>query len=305
MLTWREFLESDMPACFRLQPEALASEIAGRERALKVWKDLLRSPAFVARTIEDDGRVIGFGSSVFVLPEFADNELADPRPHINSRIIASVVSRRSVVLSYDQVARANAQAGISTVFLSTVWWKTSTPAEFAEMMRVSAGSCAEAHAGYRLRKMLVELPLEFARQLLETHAGGIAIVREFPEIGRALAVFTKEASDRVTASVVSTIFHYVEPVLGFASRDQALLGVAVRGATDQEIAARLEISVAWVKKRWLFIFERIQDRKPGLFANLEVGSDGKRGPQRRHRVLSYIREHPEELRPYLPARREI
>jgi len=46
------------------------------------------------------------------------------------------------------------------------------------------------------------------------------------------------------------------------------------------------------------IFDRIEEVKPELSANLEAGSDGKRGPQRRHRVLSYMREHPEELRPY-------
>jgi hypothetical protein len=306
MMTWRELDESDLPTCLEMQPMSIGDEIVGRQTALKVWKDLLRSPAFVARVIEAaNGRILGFGSSLFVSPEFMDREMLNPRFGINSRIVASIASHESVALPYDQIARANAGAGLHTVFLSACWWKTSGPAEFAEMMRLSASSCSEALAGYRLRSAVVELTGEQARALESTHAGGWRLIRDFPEADRALTILTKEDSLTVTASIASTLFHYDEPVLGLRASDQQLLGVAQKGATDREVAVKLNLTVPAVKRRWLGVFARIEALKPHLFAKLAAGSDGKRGPQRRHRVLSYVREHPEELRPYAagPKRR--
>jgi hypothetical protein len=195
--------------------------------------------------------ILGFGSALFVSPEFMERELCNPRLGINSRIIASIAASESVALTYDQVARADAGGGLNVVFLSPCWWKTFGPAEFAEMMRLSASSCAEALAGYRLRRVVVELTGEMARALESTHAGGWRVIRDFPEADRALTIMTKEDSHTVAASIANTLFHYVEPVLGLRASDQQLLGVALEGATDPEVAAKLTLTVPAVKKRWL------------------------------------------------------
>jgi hypothetical protein len=234
-----------------------------------------------------------------------DRETLNPRLGINSRIIASIASNKSVALPYDQIARANAGAGLNAVFLTACWWKTSGPAEFIEMMRLSASSCSEALAGYRLRSALVELAGAQVRALDSTHAGGWRVIGNFPEADRALTILTKEDSHTVAASIANTLFHYDEPVLGLRASDQQLLGVALKGATDQEVAVKLNLTVPAVKRRWLGVFARTEASKPGLFAELGAGSDGKRGPQRRHRVLSYVREHPEELRPYASGRQRF
>jgi hypothetical protein len=53
-----------------------------------------------------------------------------------------------------------------------------------------------------------------------------------------------------------------------------------------------------VKKRWRSVFDKIAVKRPDLLP-LSAGAEvsGRRGPQKRHMVLAYIREHPEELRP--------
>ena len=79
--------------------------------------------------------------------------------------------------------------------------------------------------------------------------------------------------------------------------EQELLAAALSGQTDAELSADLELTVEATKKRWLSIFERIDQFKREILTQTAVDSDG-RGPQKRHRVVAYIRNHPEELRPF-------
>jgi hypothetical protein len=93
-------------------------------------------------------------------------------------------------------------------------------------------------------------------------------------------------------------------VMGFGKSDQELLLGALQGTTDPELAVKLCVSVSAIKKRWLSIFSRIEQVKPDLlpFSARKTATDAKRGLQRRHHILTYIRGHPEELRPYLRHR---
>jgi len=301
-LRWREALANDLEPCLEQQPHAWGDEIVGRVRALAIWNELLRSRALISGVIEtalpDSGRrILGFGSSVFVTPEFMDLETRSPRPGINSRIIASVASGKPVVLGQRDIARANAGTGLDAVFLSSVWWDTSNEVEFAEMMMASAGSCVEAHAGYRMRSVMVELSGQQVRALGRGIAG-FDVVGEFRDVDRALVRQRKEDAAGVSTNVSNLLFQYREPRLYLRNPDQQILIEALKGATDLELSFELGISVAAVKKRWRSIFIKVEDRMPDLFANYIASEDGKRGPQRRHMVLSYMRDHPEELRPF-------
>jgi hypothetical protein len=77
-----------------------------------------------------------------------------------------------------------------------------------------------------------------------------------------------------------------------------IVAAALKGATHQELSFELGISVPAVKKRWRSIYIEVEDHMPELFANYTAAEDGKRGPQRRHTVLAYMRDHPAELRPF-------
>ena len=82
---------------------------------------------------------------------------------------------------------------------------------------------------------------------------------------------------------------------------QQLLAAALNGATDEELGAELGLTVFAVKARWRSAFSRIAGIRPGLVE--DVNGLGGRGGQKRHRVVAYLREHPEELRPYAWKRR--
>ena len=130
-----------------------------------------------------------------------------------------------------------------------------------------------------------------------------------------------------SGSWVGALFEYEAPVLGFSRGEQSLLSAAISGTTDEQLAATLEISLPTIKKMWVSIYNRVEDHRPALIAEtddppvrnarvmaagadpgravaglLESGaSAGSRGREKRRRLLAYLRQHPEELRPVARA----
>jgi hypothetical protein len=116
--------------------------------------------------------------------------------------------------------------------------------------------------------------------------------------GRALGVVERADALAVPGSVGAMLFTYREPVLRFRNADQQLLSAALRGLTDEESARTMGLTLPAVKKRWASVFDHVARGKPELLPGLEDGLDRQtRGPQKRHYLLAYLREHPEELRP--------
>src|SRR5262245_27129018 len=93
------------------------------------------------------------------------------------------------------------------------------------------------------------------------------------------------------------MYRYKAPVLRLRPAEQSLLSAALAGKTDAELSAALGVSIEAIKKRWISIFERVEQFKSEILSQTDADSDG-RGPQKRHRVIAYVRTHPEELRPF-------
>ena len=79
--------------------------------------------------------------------------------------------------------------------------------------------------------------------------------------------------------------------------DQELLLAALEGLTDAELADVLGLKLPALKKRWASLFDRVGRVRPDLVPQSDHETAHTRGPQKRHRLLAYLREHPEELRP--------
>jgi hypothetical protein len=118
---------------------------------------------------------------------------------------------------------------------------------------------------------------------------------------RALFVADRESAFAVSGSIANFLFHYREPILSLRKEDQQLLAVALRGLTDEELSKALSLKVAAVKKRWAAVFGRVSAVKPELIPEV-AGSYAMRGRQKRHHLLAYLREHPEELRPVMSTK---
>jgi hypothetical protein len=299
---WRPITESDLTACLETQPACLGGDIVGRPAAMRVWRELLDHPSFHANVIESTRpisghRIVGCGMGVFVAKTCADAELRNPKPGINARIIASMTSAEPVVLTRDGIAKGNAGSGVDFVNMYGTWRDGILNADqLAEVQALLGTSFIEHFAGYRFNRILKEAigadRIAFARA-----TGTYRIVVEFKETRSALAVVTRESALASPYSLAAALYRYRPPALRLSPAEQKLLGAALFGKTDAELSDALGLRIEAIKKRWLSIFARVDEFKPDILAPSDVDSDA-RGPQKRHRVVAYIRAHPEELRPY-------
>jgi hypothetical protein len=299
---WRPIRESDLVNCLGLQPACLGDQIVGRDAAIRVWRALLDNPSFNGTVLESEApiaghKIVGCGLGVFVTRGFADGEIANPEPGLNARIVSSLAQKESVVLSHAEIAAANAGGGLDFVNMYGTWREHALNSDqLAEVQALLGTSFVERLGGYRFHRVLKEVigtsAIRFARA-----TGTYRLVAEFPESESALAVVTRESALAAPYSVAAMLYRYRAPVLRLRPVEQTLLEAALSGKTDTELSAGLGLSVEAVKKRWLSIFARIDRFMPEILIQPSLDHDG-RGPQKRHRVLAYIRAHPEELRPY-------
>jgi hypothetical protein len=262
-------------------------------------------------------RILGFGAMVFVVSDFADREIASPRPGLNARLIASIAEERRVVLDAVQLRRANTFEGLSCVTLYTSWRRgiALAEAQLDEIRRLFAAKALEDLSGYRLRVMLTELV--DPEQIAFAASWRVFRIVPFQHDGqtegsfawtppRAMGICERREALATPGSVAALVFHYSEPVIHFGDADRELLQAALAGATDGELVKRLGLTMSALKKRWASLYRRVAAANPDLIPEADDDPDRlTRGRQKRHHVLTYVREHPEELRPHeRPRRRE-
>lgn len=313
-MKWRSLHEEDLSDCLDIAGPRAGFDLVGPKRGTEIWKDLLRSSAFNAAVIETQTpiaghRIVGFGSSVFVSPCFADHELSMPRPGLNSRILQSIERSQSVVLSSIELRHSNTYSLLDLVVLCGCWIPSSLPREkVTQVQALLAMSFLEHHLGYRLRMLISEAVGEADRQfaedsrswktICEFEANSQSSLPDGCKIKRSLVAISRSDALEMPGTVASILFHCFAPTLGLSSADKRLLIAAIRGLTDIELSSELQISVPAVKKRWLAIFERVRMNCPDILVEIYDEPDSEtRGKQKRHRVLDYVRRHPEELRP--------
>ena len=274
----------------------------------------MRSRSFHSAVIEANSpiaghRIIAFGASVFVSRAFADEEVSNPRPGLNARIIASIDSSQTVVLNDAELRSANTKGGLDLVVLYPQWRKDILSFEqISEVQMLLASSFLEHHRGFRFNRLISETMNEEERKSYTEPTGVLQTVSDFREFysqhpntswnrGRSLAVTTHEEAFRAPGHLVAILFQYREPVLGLRETDQQLLSAALAGLTDEELVSRLNIRLPTIKKRWRSLFARASAHA-NLFPRMGDGiEESVRGRQKRQFILAYIRDHPEELRP--------
>ncbi|MEO6830251.1 MAG: hypothetical protein ABI164_10625 [Acidobacteriaceae bacterium] len=300
----REVGAEDLVECLDIEPRLWGDEIVGRERALQVWKEWTRSMSFHSCVLEtatasSANKKIAFASSVFVTAEFATRELRNPQPGLNSRLIASVTSGASVVRTEASLSDTSTRNALDVVVLScNPLYGAMNDEQTIQAEMLLPASFAESHIGFRLNRILLETVCE--RQCKTHESSGVwRTVRKFPDCGRALLVLTQEEACAMSGSVAAPLFQYQEPVLHLRDTDKQLLAEAIHGEPDSELAARMHLSLSSIKKRWASLFDRIADVRPDLLPDAEGREwNSGRGPQKKHRILAYVRSHPEEVRPF-------
>jgi len=260
-------------------------------------------------------RICFVGVSVFVTDDFVREMKTPPLFWFGPELARRTVQGRSPILSDKQLADANAGDGLNLL----VWEGCfhSAVGDHPELPRSVMDVFIKEHRGFRLKELLSS-QLETVERLQWTLGSGCLLwdpeharyqelwngdAREIQRKPHVAGVTRSIELERrpFSASWVGTLFDYQSPHWGFSRREQRLLLSALRGesATDQEAAVALRVSLATIKKMWLSIYRRVADRQPEAipaWAWPEAGTS-ERGKEKRRRLLTYLREHPEELRP--------
>jgi DNA-binding NarL/FixJ family response regulator len=159
----------------------------------------------------------------------------------------------------------------------------------------------DIHLGINMRSFTHEL---FGEPPFSPGALGLSLSPPHTVRDRSAQLLMLGSGEAIDNFVVAQMTRGVAPPRFFLSnRARAVLRFAIDGLLDAEIAHEVGISSNGLKKRWQQIFEQIRATDPDFFGNeSSVGSDdGKRGAERRHSVLAYVRSHREELHPYATA----
>src|SRR5216683_477694 len=172
---WRAIREADLPELRTISPGGIGSEIVGPLRSLEIWRDLIHSPAFFGALVESEipvrgCRIIGYGAGAFVASSFIEGELADPRPGLAARLIASIASDHPAVLDYEDIGRANSTDGLHVMFFDAAWRRhILSPGQNSEAQALIAFGMFRRLEGNRFRLFVREAHDSFAIEYTWSH----------------------------------------------------------------------------------------------------------------------------------------
>jgi len=279
-----------------------------------VWLALMGREAFRPVVFEDSQHshagIIGDGVSVFVSDHFLRALKRSPFFWVGPELTRWLSSGQAPLLSDCEMRQRNARGG-----LTVATWEGAIRAEFLHCPEVLTAFCSafiENHQGFLLNEVLgqgmtrdtLDLSLRSGFLLLQEDGryadSGESPLDEVFEKPHHIGLTRELALSRV-GSWVGSLFVCQAPQCGFRPSEQRLLLTALRGGTDEELANDLAISISAVKKMWLSIYERVSTHLPSLLPNRTFMQESvERGREKKQRLLNYLREHPEELRPASP-----
>jgi hypothetical protein len=319
-LRWRPMQPKDVAGC----AEVIASHpvIAPRYGPLikdlgRAWLQLLDSEAMTTAVFEEveKGRVnlAGVGVGVFVRDGFVRELKARPQFWFGPELAKRILNGNSPVLSGREVREANSGEGLNELVWETL--PRQTFAHRTELYHLMGGAYIEIHRGFRLKEMITSQAESPQRLQWALDAGGLywdpkaaryekTLKKGVEKIARDphIVGITRELEFGRPGSWVGSLFDYHPPRFWFSASEQRLLihSIADRTGTNTVLAKELGVSLPTVKKMWLSIYDRVTEHAPELMAgDDESAAEGKRGKEKRRRLLAYLENHAEELRPVL------
>ena len=250
------------------------------------------------------------GVSIFVTDDFVRQLKAPPGFWMGPELVKRILRGDSPVLLESQFVEANSRGGLNLIL-----WEGCFRSGFetnSEIQGHVMSTFIEDHAGYRLKE-IISSQIESVERLRWALGAGTGLWN--PVASRYEKSFsmspeqivekphllgsTREIERTDPWSRIGSLFDYRPPRCGFSRSEQRMLLTALQGGTDEELSREMNISIPTVKKMWISVYRRIDDRLPELSPNRlepQVGMT-RRGKEKKRHLLTYLRKHPEELRP--------
>ena len=279
-----------------------------------VWRRFLGSDALFSIVAEQKGsgpatRLIASNIASLVSDDFASDLAKPPLKWIGPELVNRCIHGPAPILTDAEVRQANSTKGVNILI-----WPTATRADFEnlpELLQKSQVIFFDTYRGFNIKRLQAQAtnPLEIT---MAVNSGGWYLLNA-PSVHRQsfeepvesmflqphMLEVTKEMAAKQPGSWANLFFAYRKPVIGFTPSEQRLLSAALQGGTDGELSDLLGVSLSAVKKMWASIYLRVQSAKP-LDVRIEVDESvsGDRGKEKKQKLLVFLREHPEELKPY-------
>jgi hypothetical protein len=314
-LRFRPTQPGDLPECFELLPEWLGLDDALRGALPDLWRRIIGLPSITSTLMEDlalpaGQRIQGWGCG-FVLPEdWVRQEQLDTRPaaFVIRRIYAGMLDGGFKLMNDAEVGAANAQGRFHFLNFYTQRRKDLSDPYVQSVFNIANEAFRIAGSGYNVQVMYFETSAQDAPAIAAAgfprrQYSNESALEHLSEQARPafLSVTRDEVRRSFPGTSVRHVFDHHPPLFRFSTSQRRLLWLALFDDSDAHLTERLEISVHGLKKLWRGIYERIEDRMPEFFGDAAGGDEGKRGPEKRRQVLAYVRQRPEELRPWMAS----
>ncbi len=313
----RDAVQSDLDQCLLMVTDRFLYDTEHLAALRRMWSNIIASQSGLLHVIadaSDPSHVVHFGAMVFVTDESADHYHRCVSPKIAYNLLEEWVAGRHPFLSRDEIAKANASTGLNLV-VTHHGHQEPIDDESLERLRFASNEHAvRDFRGWNLRSYTNE-------------AFTINPERDGKEMGQALGFRVGNYTDKqlreagipvdkrpyvwmatrqdVAAGPVGLALgmlfrSFSHPRFCFVATEQEALKLALDGHTDVVIARFMNASLTTTKKRFRTIYEKVRVASAGWEEPLlsEPLTDGARGVEARRHLLSYLRGHPEELRPY-------
>jgi hypothetical protein len=316
-LRWRPTRPEDLPQCMALLPPWLGLD-AQRPALQALWQRLLDDPAITTTVMEDQAlpppeRVCGWGCSVVLPPaEAAALGLADDPPAPPAPMVAGLYEgwlQGRPLPAPKAMAEANAQGALHLLNLHY----TQRPADLSDPLALAVLAVANdafrfAVGGWHLAAMhmqgcVLDVPMYTAAGFPVCGYAAPGPWDTLPDALRPVhfGITRRAALAMLPGTSVRQAFDHYPPRFRLSASQRRLLWLALFDDSDEALLSRLDVSVHALKKLWRGIYERIEDVTPGFFGAEGADDEGRRGPEKRRQVLAYVRQRPEELRPWSAA----
>jgi hypothetical protein len=314
-LRCRPALVRDLPECFPCFRDRHLFSEEDRLALLAMWRELLLNDTPITALIEDLDAPIGSRIAYVCLAAIATDDFVHDcmtalPPGISLNALRRWQEGRSPFLTRKQIAAANVGDGMCMVAFNTgLPDGVQYPEERGRAVRDKITSwIAEMLSGLRLKELQIEAYVGWQHHWCLD--AGFLLRTDFPQHpdgGERIGLYGLSASEAAgkEGCPYLTCFTCASPRLRLTRSEQTLLLHALSGQEDADLAYSLCLSPNTVKKRWASILDQFSLTCPELFPELEhFPASGRRGAEKRGRILTYVRHHMEELRPYLNAAAE-
>jgi hypothetical protein len=311
-LRFRPTTRRDFPECLELVPAWLVLDEHLRRALPDLWLRLLDEPAIITTVMEDlalpaGQRIQGWGWGI-VLPEsWAEQRglTGAPASYVTRQIYAGLLDGSLALLSDAQIGVLNAEGRYHFLNFYTQRHNDLSDPYTQSVLTIANEAFRLSASGYKTQAMYFETserdaPAIIAAGFQQRRYVDESSLQELAPAERPafMAVTRAEALAGLPGTSVRHVFEHHPPLFRFSASQRRLLWLALFDDSDACLTERLEVSVHGLKKLWRGIYERIEDQMPEFFGEPAGDEEGKRGPEKRRQVLAYVRQRPEELRPW-------